>query len=1085
MHDFTAATAVGTDDVVSFVAPASYAQQRLWFFDRLQPGSPLYNVQHVEFLSGALDAVALQRALDELIRRHEALRTTFRNVDGRPVQVIRSRAPAPLSLIDLTDRSGESRNRDVHRIVGEEMRRGFDLERGPLLRFTALQLEPRQQLLLFVAHHIVFDLWSVGVFTREFASLYDTFRTGQPSRLPKLQIRYAEFVASQRARFAADSQDPQLDYWRRRLKNLPRSTELPTDRPRPPVQTFKGAVRTFAVGPTVAQGFRDLTRAAHATLFMSLFAAFSVLLHRCSGQSELTVGTPIANRGKPGLGEMIGFLLNMIVLRIDLADDPTVFELLARVREMALEAFANQDVPFELLVEDLRPDRDPSRHPLFQTMFVFQPGRGGNHQPEDQEVEANGAKFDLTLTLTDAAPSFSGALEYNTDLFDPATIVRLASHFETLVAAMVAEPHRRISELDILSSAERRQIVREWNDTSTEAPPQACVHHLFEQAATAHPEAIAVTFGASSLTYGELDRQAVALAERLRGFGVGPEVRVGICMERSLDWIVAIFATLKSGGAMVPLDASFPAARLEFMMGDAGVVVVLTQSALAAKLVGRTARLICLDLPAPSDEPRGSGPAIPAVPGNLAYVVYTSGSTGRPKGVLVQHDGVANFVRAQAKAWAIGPAARVLQFTAFGFDIGLSEIFLTLCSGARLCLARQTELMPGPPLLRSLRDLRITHVTLPPSALAAMQPEALPDLGLIISAGEPCEPGLARRWAQNYPIVNAYGPTEATIYATVGAIDSATGQFPIGRPIANMQVYVLDSHGAPVPPGVTGEIHIGGIGVARGYLNRPELTAERFIEDRLSDRPGARLYRTGDLGRFDASGTLHYLGRADGQLKIRGYRIEPGEIESVLRLHPQVTDAVVLALGSGPDARLIAYVIPTDPPPLVIEMRSFLGRQLPDYMTPAAYVMVKAWPKTPNGKIDRAALPRPDSLAREVATAFVGPGNGLEQTIASIWRDCLGVAQVGITDNFFDLGGHSLLLVRVHDRLREELKTDLSLVDLFRYPTIKLLADTLKAKSAGQGQTETAALARADQRAALQNAARLQRRQRTAGDRHA
>ncbi len=1063
---------------------ASYAQQRMWFFEQLQPRSTLYTIQHVEFLSGPFDAFALQSTLDEVIRRHDALHTTFHDVGGRPVQRTRPPKTASLYIVDLTDLAAETRSRDAARIIRDESTRGFDLQRGPLIRFTAIVIEPDRQLLFLAAHHIVFDLWSVGVFNRELALLYGAFRAGRVSPLPDLPLSYVAYVAAQKARFETGGEDPQLSYWRERLRGLPATTEMPTDKPRPPVQTFRGAIRNFTLGPSIADAFRDLTRSADTTLFMSLFAAYAVLIHRHSCQTDLAVGTPIANRGRSGLGEMIGLLLNMVVLRIDLADDPSVVDLLAKVRSAALGAFSNQDVPFELLVDEMKPERDPSRHPLFQTMFVFQPNRGGSDgasQGSSVDMVSNGAKFDLTLTLVDASPSIHGSFEYNVDLFTPDTIERLAAHFETIVGAMAAEPQSPISRLRMMGTAERHEIVETWNATDAAFAAGACVHHLFEEAVARWPDAPALDCEGAVLTYGELDRRATVLAERLQRLGVSPEVRVGLCAERSLDWAAAILAVLKAGGTLVPLDPSFPADRLFFMMEDAGVVLVLTEAGPDAKLLGGPTRLIRLDA---CDADEGHRQSIPdeVTPKNLAYLVYTSGSTGRPKGVMVEHAGVVNFVSAQAASWGIGPGARVLQFTALGFDIGLSEVFLALCSGACLHLARSADMMPGPPLLRTLREGRITHVTLPPSGLAAMAPEALPDLELIISAGEPCDPALARRWAQGHRLVNAYGPTEATIYATIGVLE--TDAFPIGRPIANMRVYVLDRHGEPVPAGVAGEIHIGGLGVARGYLNRPDLTAERFIPDTLSGRLDGKLYRTGDLGRFDATGTLHYLGRADRQLKVRGYRIEPGEVESVLRSHPDVADAAVLGLGSGPDARLIAYIIPTETPPLVVALRGFVAGLLPDYMAPAAYVMVKCWPKTPNGKIDHAVLPRPDSFARDTKTSFVGLANRTEQSVAAIWRECLGLEEVGADDNFFDLGGHSLLLVRVYGRLCDELKISLSLVDLFRFPTVRLLAGAIATTTTGHDKAEAAAQARTGQRAALQNAARQQRRPRP-GDRYA
>ena len=1087
-----------TPDVLT-VVPASYAQQRLWFFDRLQPGSALYNVPYTEMLTGPFDRNALSRTLDEVVRRHEALRTVFSNESGQLMQHVMRPAPAPFALVDPGVQAEEARGGEVHRIIGDEFRRGFDLQRGPLLRFTVILLGPRHQLLLMVAHHIVFDLWSSGVLGQELPALYASFRRGDNPTLPEPKMGFAEFVAQQRARFDSDRVDPQLAYWRTQLKDLPRSSEFPTDKLRPASQTYRGAECCFTFGGAGLKAFRASTRAAGLTLFMSFFAAYAVLLHRYSGQADLAIGTPIANRAKTDLGDMIGFLLNMIVLRIDLADDPTVAELMARARAMALAAFDHQDVPLELLVKDLRPERDPSRHALFQTMFVFlpgAPGAAGGDEVGGKRPESNGAKFDVTMTLTDHTTAVHGILEYNPDLFLPDTMERMAGHFQTLIQSMAAAPEARISRLPILTEAEHRRLMREWSAGASVPLPRATLADMIGRAIAADPAAIVAQCGTSRLSYGELDQRAAALARRLRRLGAGPDRRIGVCMERSLDWVVAIAAVMRSGAAMVPLDPGFPAARLAFMVEDADVLAVLTEAGPAAGFADVATRCVRLDLPPPREEDEYLPSNEAALrPHHLAYVVYTSGSTGRPKGVLVQHDSVVNFVTSQARAWDIGPGARVLQFTAFGFDIGLSEIFLALTSGATLCLAPQNEMMPGQSLLSTLRGLRITHVTLPPSALAATTPESLPDLRLVISAGEPCEPGLARRWSQFFPIVNAYGPTEATIYATVGDFDPISGLFPVGRPIANTAVYVLDRHGAPTPAGVAGEIVIGGVGVARGYLNQPELTHARFLADNITGKPGALLYRTGDLGRFDGAGALHHLGRADGQLKIRGYRIEPGEVECVLRLHPQVIDAVALGIGAGPDSRLIAYVIATETPPLAIELRGFLGLHLPDYMKPAAYVMLKAWPKTANGKIDRNALPRPDRLPRDLATPFIEPASDAEQAIAAIWRDCLGVQEIGGNDNFFDLGGHSLLLVRVHDRLREAFATELTLIDLFRLPTIALLSEAVRTKSrrsvgslsppASPPKTEQATDVRAEQRAAMQNAARMQRRNRIAGGRNA
>ena len=1086
-------------DAAPKTSPASYGQRRLWFIDRLRPRSPLYNMHQILPVAGLLDLAAMQSALTEMIRRHEVLRTRFAAVDGQPVQVVLPPFAPFAPLIDLSLRPEEQRGAAFQRLADDDKARAFDLERGPLLNLMLVRLAPQQHFLMLCIHHIVFDDWSMDIFIREVFSLYEDFKAGRPASLAAPPMQYAEYATAQRAQFTKAALDPQLAYWRQRLRNLPVTTELPTDRSRPPVQSFPGSLRNFNIAPDAANRFRELTRASGATLFMSLFAAYAVLLSRYSGQLTLAVGTPVANRNKPELANLIGFLVNTLVLRIDLDDDPGFLELLARSREMASGALANQDVPFELLVEDLRPERDASRQPMFQTMFVFQFGRSGDEGSRPSEEFSSGAKFDLTLTVVDADPHIRIAFDYNTDLFEPATIERLAAGYERLLQSIVANPYRPLSRLDLLGDDERRRIQDIGAGPVVVRAAADCVQDRFAAMAAAAPQAIAIAYGTSLLTYASVDLAADALAARLMRLGVGPERTVGLCLDRTPDWIIAMLAVLKAGGAIAPLDPSLPPARIAYMVADAEIELVLTLRAKAGVLAGSLAQIFYLDEASESrraDAPSAEGPEVAspcaAVAARLAYVIYTSGSTGKPKGVAVTHEGLANLAEAQGSRWGIGPGSRTLQFAAAGFDASLSEVFVALSRGGALCLAPADELMPGPPLLATLRNRCITHVTLPPSALAAMEPEALPDLRVIVSAGEPCEPGLARRWGQGRRLFNAYGPTEITICATMYADNGSSETLPIGRPIDNMTVRVVDRHGAPTPIGVAGEIVVGGVGVARGYLNQPELTAAQFVADDAGARPGARLYRTGDLGRFDAAGNLHYLGRADGQLKIRGYRIEPGEIESVLRLHPQVRDAVALGLGVGPESRLIAYVVAKGTPPLAIELRSFLALHLPDYMRPAAYVMLPEWPKTINGKIDRQALPRPDALARDVGAVFVGPATDLEQTIAAIWRECLGVAEIGANDNFFDLGGHSLLLVRVHDRLREQFKVDLSLTDLFRFPTIALLAANLKARApapvAGEAATRPVAPKAtdvgADSRAAMQNAARLQRRNRGGGNRN-
>ena len=1037
-------------------------------------------MHHVVFFPAGVDRPAVGRALTEMLRRHDVLRTTFESVDGQPVQIIHPPRDVAPAFIDLTDMADDQRGREWQRLMDRELKQGFDLATGPLHNFVLLQLEPQHYALSVCIHHIVFDDWSVEIFDREFRTCYEDIKAGRPVSLSEVSLQYADFAAAQRDRFDGDDLDQQLSYWRGQLRDLPGPIELPIDKPRPPAQTFPGAIRTMALRPEVARAFRTLTRNANATLFMSLFAAFAVLLHRYCGQRDLVLGTPIANRNRPEVASLIGFMVNTLVLRVDLGDDPSFEDLLGRCRETALGALANQDVPFELLVEELRPDRAANRTPIFQTMFVFQSGLGGKDGIGAKDIASSGAKFDLVLTAIDAAPAVYCELEYNTDLFTQPSMARMAAHLETLIGSIVADPSRRISELAILSPEQRREMVVDWNATASD-PPAGCVHEIVDAVAEAQPDAPAVVFEGASLSYDDLARRSDALARRLARLGVAPEAPIGLCLERTPDWIVAMLGVLKAGCAMVPLDPALPAERLAFMIEDAAIGLVLTRACHAENLAG-AARLLCLDgLSSEADEPIAVHRAGPDA---LAYVIYTSGSTGRPKGVGVAHDGLANLALAQGRAWTVNPTSRVLQFASAGFDAAMSEVFSTLCLGGSLYLASREALMPGAPLLEILRDLRITHVTLPPSALAAMQPEPLPDLVVVISAGERLDAGLARRWSQGRRLVNAYGPTEITVCATMHEYAKDIAEVPIGRPIANVAVYVLDRHGEPVPPGVQGEIHVGGVGVARGYLGRPELTAETFIPDHLSGRSGARLYRTGDLGRFDAAGTLSYLGRVDTQLKIRGYRIEPGEIESVLRQHPRVRDALVLGLGSGPRRQADGLCHSGGP-----RRRSSWscaassGAICPSIWRRPPISWSTLGRRRPTARSDQAALAAQESFARDLGTAYVAPATDIEQSIAAIWRGVLGVEQVGATDNFFDLGGHSLLLVRVHDQLKEKLKIELTLVDLFRFPTIKRQTEMLEARTSNRAETET--LGHADQRAARQNAARMSRRPRTGTQRHA
>jgi amino acid adenylation domain-containing protein len=1059
-------------------AQTSFAQQRLWFFDQLQPGTPLYNIQATTRLSGRLQLDVLQQALNEIIIRHQALRTVFRSQEGQPIQVILSSVTVPIPEVDLSQLTNELRNAEVSRIARSQFGLRFDLEQGPLLRVILLKLGADDQLIVLTVHHLVFDGWSVGIFFNELAIFYDAFRSGRRSPLPELPLQYSEFAARQRALLQDGVLDAQLAYWREQLRGAPGSVDIPTDRPRPPIQTFSGAIRPLAIAPTVVASLREVSQAAGLTLYMTLLAALAVLLHRYSGQEDLVIGTPIANRGRPELEPLIGFLVNTLVLRVDISGDPSFLELAQRVREVALGAYAHQDVPFEKIVAELCPGRDPSRSPLFQIMFVFQNAMGGSpteavdKNPLREElghVQVVAARFDLTLTVTDLPRRVHGTLEYNTDLFDASTIDRMAGHLEVLLAGIASTPRLRVSELPLLTTAERQQLLVEWNDSKQSLTDCNSVLQLFQRQAAERPDAIALTWHGRHVTYEELNIRATTIARALRVSTASSGMRVGICADRSADLVAALVGAMKAGAAAVPLDPAYPEERLAFMMADAELHVVLTQTWLRNRVLHTGAHVICLDEPfqAPFLD---DGPSAHA-PENIAYVIYTSGSTGMPKGVLIEHGSLSNVIAAQVRAWDVQTDSRVLQFASLSFDAAMSEIFMALTAGACLCLASREELLPGPPLARTLQTQRITIVTLPPSTLAALPLKPLPDLRTLVLAGEACDAALAGRWAAGRKVFNAYGPTEATICATFGEYDHANSRFPIGRPIDNAQIYLLDPFGNPVPIGVKGEIHIGGIGVARGYLHQASLTEQLFYRNHFVDDPDARLYRTGDFARYTLSGNLEYLGRIDQQVKVRGFRIEIGEVENALRQHARVKDAAVIARDVPPSDRMLAaYVVDDDKRVSVPELRSFLRRRLPDYMIPAAITVLAELPRTPNGKVDRQALPDSGNLREGGSLSYVAPHSEVERSIAALWQELLGLERVGLNDNFFDLGGHSLLLVKLHDRLQHLLKIELPLVDLFRYPTINSLAESL-----GHVEKSTTLLDRVEERIAKQTEARIRR----------
>ncbi|MDH7486312.1 MAG: amino acid adenylation domain-containing protein [Anaerolineae bacterium] len=1084
----------------AFISPLSFAQERVWFLERLEPGRALYNVPEVTFrLRGPLDVAVLERSLNEIVRRHETLRTTFGQVDGRPVQVIHPSRQLTLPVVSLEHLPLEQREAEARRLAAEEVMRPFDLARGPLFRAVLLRLATDDHVLILPMHHIIADGWSIGILLRELAALYTAFSKGQPSPLPELPIQYADYAAWQRETLQGAFLEQEVAYWRQQLAGAPPVLELPTDRPRPAVQSYRGRRWRVTLPRQLLDGVKALSRAVGVTPFMTLLAAFQTLLYRYTGQEDIVVGTPIAGRNQPETQDLIGFFANTLVLRSDFSANPTFRELLEQVRQVALGAYEHQELPFEKLVAELSPVRDMSHSPLFQVLFVFQnwpfvPPELPGLEVSTFELGAGTTKFDLTLSLIEGEEGLTALFAYNTDLFDAATIERMAGHFQTLLEGVLADPDQRVATVPILRPAEREQLLFAWNDTER-AYPQQCLHQLFEAQAARTPEAIAVLFPPgpsappspweglreglrpSSLTYDELNRRANQLARVLRQQGVGPETLAGLYVERSPEMIVGLLGILKAGGAYVPLDPSLPPERLAFLLEDTGVPLVLTQERLAHRLpqAVRTLRLDA-DWEAIAQESDHDLPCN-AGPENLVYVIYTSGTTGLPKGVLVPHRALVNHALALAKAYGAGPGDRVLQFINLSFDAAAEEIFPTLLSGATLVLAPSAAELVGRRLMQfcEQQGIAILHLPAPvwhgtvDDLVASGRPMQAP-LKVLLVGGESVDIERLRAWARlvDRPVkfLNAYGPTEATITATlfqttcqVEAVSSLES-VPIGRPIANVRVYVLDAHMQPVPVGVPGELYIGGPGLACGYLNRPDLTARSFVQNPFSksgdshfesDCHLTRLYKTGDLARYRPDGQLEFLGRTDDQVKIRGFRIELGEIRAVLAQHPGVREAVVVAREDTPGVkRLVAYVVPSDTALQPDELTAFLRSRLPEYMLPAAYVFLEELPLLPSGKVDRLALPAPESQAAEAGRGaeaqrpYVAPRDELEQHLAALWQELLGIEHISVHDDFFQLGGDSIQGAIFVNRLQEAMGEYVYLIAIFDAPTIAQLAAYLR-----------------------------------------
>jgi amino acid adenylation domain-containing protein len=1029
--------------------PLSFAQQRLWFFEQLEPGNLFYHLPNAIRLTGMLDAGALEHSLREIFRRHEILRTTFARRDGRPVQVVAPFREFTLPVQDLTNVPDPKYA--AHELAAQEAHEPLDLERGPLVRVRLLRLGAEEHVLLLTMHHIISDGWSMTIFFRELATLYQARVAGRAASLPALPVQYADYAVWQRQWLQGDVLQQQLAYWKNQLAGV-EPLALPTDRPRAAVNRYRGAHHAVSLPAELAAGLRALSRKEGATLFMTLLAAFQVLLARFTRQTDISVGTPIANRHRAETEGLIGFFVNMLVMRTDLSGAPSFREVVKRVREAALGAYAHQDLPFERLVEELQPERDLSRSPLFQVLFVLQeapdavvklPGLTLSHLGNDRSVSA---KFDLTLGITETRHGLRALLKYNADLFEAATIERLLLHFQTILEEVVAQPEEPLSTLSLLPEAERHQVTVAWNATA--APLDRCVHQLFEAWAERTPTAPALIQGDRVLTYGELNHRANQLAHHLRALGMGPEDPVGLCLERCPEMIIAMLGVLKAGAAYLPLDPAAPAERLAFMLNDAQVWVVVTQEHLRAGLPEGPPAL-CLDSeePAIARQP-DANPSPAAGLHNLAYIVYTSGSTGQPKGVPIEHRGLVNTITEHVRTFDLGPGERLLQFLSLHFDAAQAEIFRALAAGATLCQAPAALRLPGRALAEFLRTQAITFAAFIPSVLGALPADTeLPTLRKLVLGGEKCPPEVATRWGPGRRLFGTYGPTETSICAAI-ATDWDPQRPPLGRPIANTRLYVLDDHLQPVPVGVVGELYIAGVGVARGYLNQPELTAERFLADPFDAGSESRLYRTGDLVRWRADGQLEFVGRADGQVKVRGYRIEVGEVEAVLDRHPAVRQVVVEAWPDDAGSRrLVAYVVPHQlPGPPAAELRQFLKEKLPDYMIPSAWVVLPEWPRLISGKVDRKALPAPKADRTHALGPQDLPRDQLEYQLVQIWEEVLGTQPVGVRDNFFDLGGHSLLAVRLIGRMEEHFGQKLPLATLFQQGTVEELARLLRSQ---------------------------------------